>query len=480
MEVSPMISPMKTRIALIAALGLLLGTWGCPADDDDSGDDDTTVQDDDDDDDSGADDDDSSAVDADGDGYTVEEDCDDANADVHPGAEEICDDIPDNDCDGIDDETDVDADGDGYSECGGDCNEYNAAVFPGAEQTCFDDILDNDCDSVIDANETDGDSDGYTDCEGDCDDTEATVYPGLYDPVDGLDNDCDGDTDEDTFDCATAPTSPVSERAVPGARGYKGIALDQLGNIVGSDGSTLIQADYTGSWSPFSPGFGAGSGMIYLPDGDLAAINGSGALVRINPAGIPSQICSANGGYGLAVGPDEMLYMAGGSWVRRVDPVSGSFETICTVQVAGDAHTVAFSGDGTQLYIGTVANGEVFVVDLDENYDAVGPPELYGYAGGGGWGGWHDGLVVDACGGIFVADYYSSNLYRIPAGGGPAELFLDWPSNAYGHYLAWGTGVGGWPEDALYAPQPYNNNNVTEIVVGIPPAHWGGTVYNGP
>ena len=462
---------MKTRIALIAALGLALGTWGCPGDDDDSGDDDTTAPADDDD--SGSDDDDSAAVDADGDGYTVDEDCDDGNPDVHPGAEEICDDLPDNDCDGVEDATDVDQDGDGHSECDGDCNEYNSAVFPGAEQTCFDDILDNDCDGVIDANETDGDSDGYTDCDGDCDDSEATVYPGLYDPVDGLDNDCDGDTDEDTYDCDTAPTSPLSDGPIAGARGYHGLAFDEFGYIVGSDNSVLIKADYYGAWSPFVPGFGSGQQMVYLPDGDLAAINGSGSVVRINPAGIPTPITSANGGYGLILGPDEMLYMAGGNWVRRIDPTTGATETLCNV--SGESHTVAFSGDGTKLYIGTVGNGSFYVVELDENYDATGPPELYS-----SFGGWHDGIVVDACGGVFVADYNTNNLYRIPPGGGQAVLYLDWTHTQYGHGLVWGSGIGGWLAEAIYAPQPYNNNSVTEIVVGIPPAHWGGTVYNGP
>ncbi|MFN7144541.1 MAG: putative metal-binding motif-containing protein, partial [Myxococcota bacterium] len=44
-------------------------------------------------------------VDADGDGYAVEVDCDDAHATVHPDADEVCDGV-DNDCDGT---TDVDA-----------------------------------------------------------------------------------------------------------------------------------------------------------------------------------------------------------------------------------------------------------------------------------------------------------------------------------------------------------------------------------
>ena len=45
-------------------------------------------------------------VDADGDGYSAEQDCNDLNAEVNPGATEVCDGI-DNDCDGVADTSDV-------------------------------------------------------------------------------------------------------------------------------------------------------------------------------------------------------------------------------------------------------------------------------------------------------------------------------------------------------------------------------------
>jgi hypothetical protein len=51
---------------------------------------------------------DTSAVDADLDGFSVVEDCDDANGDVNPGALEICDDTIDNDCDSATDADDSD------------------------------------------------------------------------------------------------------------------------------------------------------------------------------------------------------------------------------------------------------------------------------------------------------------------------------------------------------------------------------------
>jgi hypothetical protein len=85
--------------------------------------------------------------DDDGDGFceSVQEPCSDgsqggdcadgtgiASDDVYPGATEIADGI-DNDCDGnVDEGTDQgDDDGDGFTEAGGDCNDANANIHPG-------------------------------------------------------------------------------------------------------------------------------------------------------------------------------------------------------------------------------------------------------------------------------------------------------------------------------------------------------------
>jgi hypothetical protein len=51
---------------------------------------------------------DTSAADADSDGFTSDIDCDDGDGAVNPGAEEICDDLIDNDCDELTDADDVD------------------------------------------------------------------------------------------------------------------------------------------------------------------------------------------------------------------------------------------------------------------------------------------------------------------------------------------------------------------------------------
>ena len=182
---------------------------------------------------------------------TNPDDCNDKNADVHPDAAEICNDL-DDDCDGATDEQDamgcspfyLDNDGDGFglqddSRClcaasgqysapvGGDCNDLNKNIYPDANETC--NGKDDDCDGDVDEAGSQGcltfyldsDEDSYgltldTQClcapegqytaatGGDCDDGDATTSPGSPEGCTGKDDDCDGKTDEEgADDCTT-------------------------------------------------------------------------------------------------------------------------------------------------------------------------------------------------------------------------------------------------------------------------------------
>ncbi|MCO4769105.1 MAG: hypothetical protein KDA24_03690 [Deltaproteobacteria bacterium] len=123
-------------------------------------------------------------VDGDADGSNVCDDCDDADPNNFPGNLEICADGIDQDCSGADDDGDSDNDGYVSDVCigGDDCDDTNAAVFPGA---------------------FDQDGDGYDICD-DCyeiaGDTEALINPDEEEVCDGLDNDCDGVTDNQDAD----------------------------------------------------------------------------------------------------------------------------------------------------------------------------------------------------------------------------------------------------------------------------------------
>ncbi|MBI2893881.1 MAG: putative metal-binding motif-containing protein [Deltaproteobacteria bacterium] len=128
---------------------------------------------------------------------------------MFPGAPEICDDGIDQDCDGADlpcdcDAADVDGDGHSAPPCGDDCDDTDPAVFPGAQEIC-DDGIDQDCngsdcfaDCPVDA---DGDGDDVPECGGgDCNDDDPEIRSGIAENCtdtpslcdDGVDQNCDG------------------------------------------------------------------------------------------------------------------------------------------------------------------------------------------------------------------------------------------------------------------------------------------------
>ena len=171
------------------------------------------------------------------------DDCDDTDSRVNPSATEVCDGA-DNNCDGTADEgllstqyRDVDGDGfgdpalaeercgtaEGYALYADDCDDSDPSVNPAAPEVC--DGIDNNCREGIDEGMggtlfADSDGDGYGDpgvpidaCEGgegavdndlDCNDRDPDISPDAVEICDGLDNDCDGGTD-DTVEATMYP-----------------------------------------------------------------------------------------------------------------------------------------------------------------------------------------------------------------------------------------------------------------------------------
>ncbi len=128
---------------------------------------------------------------------------------------EICDGV-DNDCDGvIDEDLNTDADNDGHfseESCGfphDDCDDSDADVYPGAVELC--DQKDNDCDDQTDENCAcnPGDQEPCSTDEGECTQGirvcqengtwgQCSGQEPTEEICDGLDNDCDGETDNPT------------------------------------------------------------------------------------------------------------------------------------------------------------------------------------------------------------------------------------------------------------------------------------------
>lgn len=96
------------------------------------------------------------------------------------------------------DADEFDDDEDGYTETEGDCDDADRSVHPDATE--YPNGIDDDCDNEVDEGtfNVDDDLDGYSEAEDDCDDGDPTTFPGALEVCDGVDNDCDLTIDEGT------------------------------------------------------------------------------------------------------------------------------------------------------------------------------------------------------------------------------------------------------------------------------------------
>lgn len=261
-------------------------------------------------------------VDADGDGSLVDEDCDDQDASVYPGAAELCDGL-DNDCDSTIDNNPVDGermyadtDEDGHGDplqsarlCPGafgfvtnatDCDDSTASVFLDNPEICDD--MDNDCDGWVDEDPqdpltwyADADGDGYgspdtivAGCtqpsgavwEGtDCNDGNVLIHPGAEEIwYDGIDQDCaednDYDADADGHDALAYGGDDCDDTenwVSPSQREVCNDGLDNdcdgTPNECGIFGAFAV-GDADASWSASASYERAGSGLGMLQDAD--------------------------------------------------------------------------------------------------------------------------------------------------------------------------------------------------------------------
>ena len=345
------------------------------------------------------------AVDADGDGFAEADDCDDTNAEIHPGAVERCD-GQDNNCDGLVDDNDpalfgastwhADADLDGYGgtqfettaceapsgyvDNNADCNDWNLNAHPGADEVC--DSIDNDCDGTLDEDDAtdastwylDSDGDGFgstttttTACDapagyslhdGDCDDTDPQYNPGALeaDCTDANDYNCDGsvgyaDADSDGFpaceDCDDSSAS-VNDSAVEVCDGQD----NNCNGLVDADDSAIADAT---TWYGDADGDGYGGSQF------------------------TAQACSAPQGY--VASSDDCNDLDPNSHPGAVE-ICDSADNDCDTQVDEGVETTFYAdgdsdgfGDpsttteGCSVPIGYVANGD----DCDDTNAQVSP-----------------------------------------------------------------------------------------------------------
>ncbi|RME24951.1 MAG: hypothetical protein D6798_10040, partial [Deltaproteobacteria bacterium] len=232
-------------------------------------------------------------------------DCDDTDAAIHPGADELCSTVGvDDDCDDLVDEGDavdatvwtIDADLDGYGQAGG-------ATVTACEQPP-----------------------GYVDNEGDCDDTCDVCWTGATEVCnDGEDNDCDGTPNDCAIDSAIDLSAAGLVLSGGSSGDEYGLSVEsgdldgdgQVDIIVGarSAGGTGRAYAYLG---PVTADRAVDDAALRLSGSDSGDKGGRGvALVDIDDDGYDDAIVSASaGGSGRDRGLVAVVY----------GPASGAFD----------------------------------------------------------------------------------------------------------------------------------------------------------
>ena len=273
-----------------------------------------------------------------------------------------------------------------------------------------------------------------------------------------------------TFDCTNIPDAPleINQLEEPGVSahpsGYHDLAFDREGWVAGHDRTNLIRATRQMQVQVISSAITSAEGMEYLPDGRLvvAASDGQG-VVALSPNGALVSLAPDLSAFSIVLGPDSRIYSANDDKIVRIDPDTGATEDYLTA--VASARVLNFSPDFRLLYVGD--RGEnVYVVDLDDELNPVGPPRHFATLPGNVY---QDGLAIDVCGNLYVPKW-PDILYRVTPDG-TVSIYHKWAETAkYGHGLKWGSGLGGFRRDALYSPQPWNDSQYTvvEVVVGVP------------
>ncbi len=270
--------------------------------------------------------------DLDGDGYggdgfqrctklvgTLEQggDCDDDDASVNPGADEVCNEGLDDDCDGLaDDEDDSldrasrslfyeDSDGDGY---GNPLRTESACALP----------------------------EGHADNALDCDDELADVHPEALEVCDdGLDNDCDGGA----IGCGLAGQLDSSDAEVSASWGAlydlgpQGLLVDDGGDAVLLDAS-LSELDRQAGVAP--------AGL--LPDGSICGFTDRVVVDGVSWGQVSGHLACAGGDLD---GDGDMELVAGGEGGLEVfDTLGGNLAWLSGDGLGDQVQVQDINGDG--------------------------------------------------------------------------------------------------------------------------------------
>jgi len=362
-------------------------------------------------------------VDEDDDGYVVDDDCDDLNAEVNPGADELCNYI-DDDCDGVVDEDceivcDVDLDcgevvstnvcsgGDVYRDYSepvcGNAGEYGSYCSVDTHQELVQDCsygcFSGECIFKVDE---DLDDDGF-DFDVDCDDSDASVYPGALEICgNGVDEDCSGfdlecvDDDEDDDGYVVGEDCDDLNAAVhPGAVEICGNGVDE-----DCDGFDLVCGNETDIEAPGAVGdlsADVGLDWIFWSWVNPVDLDFAFSLVYVDGVNVVNSSLTDYNLSGLGSGESHTIEIFTADSSGNVN-WDGVFDEASTLSEKAKKKSSHGHDDGVVEVVNYYAGEDSVVRDVV--VDASGAIELSGSSSvdEGGWGVWVWLLVIGILG----------------------------------------------------------------------------------
>ena len=270
------------------------------------------------------------------------------------------------------------------------------------------------------------------------------------------------------YDCDNLPEGPFSLTKLDGPMASEDLAFDPHGNVIGSNDKAIFKSGYNEEPQVFVPNMKFRAGLRYLPNGHLVVCNNNkGELVRVDEEGVQHTVLTGlSYPNGLTVDMDGWVYLTehDANKVLRINPFTGEY-TVLTEAISSP-NGVTFSPDYKTLYIGGFS-GKKIIYAMSISPDGV-PGKLIEWATKVG-SGWLDGMAVDACGNVYIADYGTTKILKLPPDGSSWEVFIDGSTwdGAYLPNLQWGSGVGGWSKTSVFLPDGWNKG-VFEVDIGVP------------
>lgn len=268
--------------------------------------------------------------------------------------------------------------------------------------------------------------------------------------------------------CDPIPMGPFNATEVlSGLNGSEDFAFDGKGSIAARQGNQVVLVDAAGTVTPFADNTPNTLGLRYRGDGNLAAaVPGQGTIRTISPTGVMADLVTGlngpNGVYPDAAG-NVWVTEFGGDRVIRVNPDQSVTTIVNSQPDAVDPNGIVYDAGRELLFYTNYGAGEIMRVDMAAGGDMT--PALVATIQGA-----LDGLVLDACGNLYVVDNGDDELYRVrlDAGGamvGDPELLASFPQSVANAQFGAGTG---FEAETLYVGG--QAGRIYAVPVGVPGA----------